>query len=86
VKRTGKDERIVVVIHIFIETTQGSFLCRYFYLKLAKTACFSFCLFSSTKLENRRAGGMGIGTRGRGQVVESGRRMNAVEIMYTTCM
>jgi hypothetical protein len=47
--------------------------CVAFYLKQAKMSCFSFFLFSSTKLENRRkeevlAGG--IGTSGKGKVVE----------------
>jgi hypothetical protein len=41
-----------------MESTQGNLLCSYSYLKLAKTyASFSSVsyLFSSTKLENRRA-------------------------------
>jgi hypothetical protein len=37
-----------------METTQGNSLCSYLYLKLAKTLCFSFMFFSSTKLENRK--------------------------------
>jgi hypothetical protein len=48
VKRTGRDETIGVVIHICMETTQGNSLCRYLYLKLAKTSWLSFytlCIF-----------------------------------------
>jgi hypothetical protein len=74
VKRTGRGEPIVVVIHIGRETTQGISLCSYLYLKLAKMPCFSFMFyaFSTTKSENRRAeqvllrgwwGGFGTGRR-----------------------
>jgi hypothetical protein len=40
-KRTGRDEPIWVVIHIYMETTQGISLYSYLYLKLAKALCFS---------------------------------------------
>jgi hypothetical protein len=36
VKRTGRDKSIGAVIHVCMETTQGSSLCRYLYLKLEK--------------------------------------------------
>jgi hypothetical protein len=44
--------------------SQGNILCSYLYLKQTKISFFSF-LFSSTKLENRRAeqvlpGGVGV--------------------------
>jgi hypothetical protein len=57
VKRSGRDEPIWVVIHIYMETTQGIALCSYLYLKIAKMPCFSYYLvfFSSTKSENKRA-------------------------------
>jgi hypothetical protein len=42
VKRTRGDEAIGVVIHIWMETTQGISLCSYLCLKLAKTSYFSF--------------------------------------------
>jgi hypothetical protein len=41
VKRTGRDEPTVVVIHTCIERIQGNFLSSYLYLKPAKTPCFS---------------------------------------------
>jgi hypothetical protein len=54
VKRNGRDEPIRVVIHIFMETTQGNSLCSYLYLKLAKKkVMLLFLSFSSTKSENR---------------------------------
>jgi hypothetical protein len=55
VKRTGRDELVGVVIHICMEISHGNSLCSYLYLKLAKSSCFSFYLFSSSKSENRRA-------------------------------
>jgi hypothetical protein len=54
-----------------METTQGISLCSYLHLKLAKMPWFSFYLvFSSTKLENKRAEG---GEEGR----------MVTQIMYT---
>jgi hypothetical protein len=43
---------------------------------------FIFNLFSSMKLENRRADG-GLGTSGGGRCQGRGRRMNMVQTMYT---
>jgi hypothetical protein len=56
VKRTGRDEPVGVVIHVYMETTQGISLCSYLYLKLAKMPCFSFMFyaFSTTNLANKR--------------------------------
>jgi hypothetical protein len=51
-KKNRGDEPIQVIIHIYMEMSQGNSLCSY--LKQAKMPFFSF-LFSSTKLENRRA-------------------------------
>jgi hypothetical protein len=64
VKRTGGDEPFWVVLHIYMETTQGISLYSYLYLKLAKNAMFllSSYVFSSTKLEHRR----GFGTDRKG--------------------
>jgi hypothetical protein len=57
VKRTGRDEPIGVVIHIYMETTQGIALFSYLYLKLEKkhVSLFISYVSSSTKLENRKA-------------------------------
>jgi hypothetical protein len=47
-----------------MEISQGYSLCSYIYLKLIKVSGFSFYLFSSGKLENRRAEqGMPVGGR-----------------------
>jgi hypothetical protein len=45
VKRSGRDEPVWVIIHIYMERTQGISLYSYLYLKLAKTPCFSYYLF-----------------------------------------
>jgi hypothetical protein len=36
-----RNEPVLVVIHLCMETTQGISLYSYFYLKLAKMPCFS---------------------------------------------
>jgi hypothetical protein len=55
-KRSGRDEPIWFAIHMCMEATLGISLYSYLYLKLAK--CYVFliisCVFSSTKLENKR--------------------------------
>jgi hypothetical protein len=44
VKRSGRDEPIPVVIHMFMEVTLGISLYSCLYLKLAKMICLSYCL------------------------------------------
>jgi hypothetical protein len=44
VKGSGRDEPILVVIHICMETTQGISLYSYVYLKLSKIPYFSYYL------------------------------------------
>jgi hypothetical protein len=55
--RREEDETIGVATHTCVETTQGNSLCSYLYVKLSKTLVFLFIfyVFSSTKLENRKA-------------------------------
>jgi hypothetical protein len=56
VKRFGRDEPMWTVIHKCMEATLGVSLYSYFYLKLVKTLfLFILYIFSSTKLENKRA-------------------------------
>jgi hypothetical protein len=57
VKRSGRDERIWVVIHMCMEAMLGISLYIYLFLKLQKPYVFViiFYVFSSTKLENKRA-------------------------------
>jgi hypothetical protein len=45
VKRSGRDESIWVVIHMFMEAILGISLYSYLYLKLAKMLCFSYLLY-----------------------------------------
>jgi hypothetical protein len=42
VKRSGRDETIWVLIHLYMEAVLGISLCSYPYLKLAKTLCHSY--------------------------------------------
>jgi hypothetical protein len=71
-----------------MEISQGNSLCSYIYLKQAKMSGFSFCLFSSTKLEsgwwNRFCRGQGVSTSEKEEVAGKGARMmNMVQKMYT---
>jgi hypothetical protein len=52
VKRSGRDESVWFAIHMCMEEMLGIFLYSYLHLKLAK--CYTFLIFSSTKLENKR--------------------------------
>jgi hypothetical protein len=71
VKRTGKGDSIEIVIHTCTGTIQGSTLCSYLYLKLAKHKVSPFIFYVwSTKSQNKRAeqvlsGRRGIGKHGR---------------------
>jgi hypothetical protein len=73
-KKNRGDEPIGVIIHIYMELSHGNSLCSYLYLKQAKLSflLLFYFLFSSTKLENRKAeqilsgvAGGGVGTSGR---------------------
>jgi hypothetical protein len=44
VKRSGRDESILVVIHLCMEAMLGTSLYSYLYLKLAKMLCLSYYL------------------------------------------
>jgi hypothetical protein len=44
VKRSGRDEPIWVVIHMFMEAMPGISVYSYLYLKLAKMLCLSYYL------------------------------------------
>jgi hypothetical protein len=56
-KRIREDETIGVIIHIYMEMSQGNALCSYPHLKQTKMSwvLFSLFFFSSTKLEHMRA-------------------------------
>jgi hypothetical protein len=83
-KKYRGDEPISVIIHIYMEISQGNALCSYLYFKQTKMSFF----FS---LQNRRTGGwnrsfpeMGAGTRGREEVARKGsRREDMVQILCT---
>jgi hypothetical protein len=87
--RTGGGESTGAVIYICIGTTQGNSLCSYLYLKQAKhcISCLVIYVFSSIKLEKRRAewfwGERGWHQWNGGDDRERGRRINMVQTMYT---
>jgi hypothetical protein len=92
-KKIRGDEPIAVILHTYVEISQGNFLCSYFYLKQAKMACFSFYLFCffSYKIgeqEDRTnpAQEEVLGPVGVGEVLgKKGRRVNTVQKNLHTC-
>jgi hypothetical protein len=64
VKRSSRDEPILVVIYIFMETTQRISLYSYIHLKLAKMLCFYLTCFFFNKI-GEQEGGTGS-AKGRG--------------------
>jgi hypothetical protein len=84
-KKIRGDKPIGVIIHIYMELSQGNSLCSYLYLKLkCPVFCFISSLFSSTKLglgrQTSPAWGEGWHQCGRG---EGHRRLNMVQKMCT---
>jgi hypothetical protein len=54
-KKIRGDKPIGVKIHMYMEISQGNFLCSYLYLKLKSHGfCFIFSLFSPKKSEKKR--------------------------------
>jgi hypothetical protein len=77
-KKNRGDKPIEVIIHIYMELSQGNSLCSYFYLKQAKNIISSF-FFSSTESENRRTDERVV-INERGKVKgKGGRRVNTVQ-------
>jgi hypothetical protein len=69
------DEPIQVIIHIYMEMSQGNSLC--IYLKQTKMSFFFF--LQNWKRQNRSC--LGVGTSGKGEDVGKGcRRLKMVEI------
>jgi hypothetical protein len=64
--RGNKPITIGIVIHTYMEIPQGNSLYSYLYLKQAKMACFSSCLFSFFLLQNQRTGIEQVLPRGKG--------------------
>jgi hypothetical protein len=61
------DKPIGVIVHIYIEVSQGNSLCRYLYLKQTKMSCFPFNLLSFAFYKvGEQEGGTGPGWQGRG--------------------
>jgi hypothetical protein len=72
-KKIRGDKPIVVIIHTYMEASQGNSLCSCLYLKQVKMSCFSFYLFSFSSTNQRTGGqnkscpGQRAGTSGRGR-------------------
>jgi hypothetical protein len=71
------------IIHIYMEISQGNFLCSYLYLKQAKMSCFPFHLFSFFFYKTEQKGGTGPEGVGGVHKWEGGRRLNRLQKMCT---
>jgi hypothetical protein len=79
-KKNQGDEPIWVIIHIYMEMSQGNFLCSC--LKLTKLSIF-FSLLQSQRTGGKNRSCMGeVGTSGRGDEVGKGYgRVNMVQVL-----
>jgi hypothetical protein len=68
-KRNRGDKPVGVIIHIYMEKSQGNSLCSYFYLKQAKLSFFSFFFYKIREQE----GGARSAWQGRGEFSTRGR-------------
>jgi hypothetical protein len=79
VRKIRGDEPIWVIIHIYMEISQGNSLCSY--LKQNKNVIFFFYIIGEQEGGIGPVGG-GIGTTGSGEDVGKGcRRVNMVQIL-----
>jgi hypothetical protein len=61
------DEPVGVMIHIYMEISQGNSLCCYLYLKQAKMLCFLFFFYKISEQEGGTSPGGGTNGRERWQ-------------------
>jgi hypothetical protein len=82
-KKNRGDEPIWMIIHIYMEISQGNVPCSY--LKQAKMLFFSFLFYKIREQEGRAGPAWEEGGNGRRKkVVEKGcRRINMVQILCT---
>jgi hypothetical protein len=74
-KKIRGDEPIGVIIHIYMEISQGNSQCSYLYHKQAKMSCFLFSFFfffHLQKSENKSCPEGRAGSNGRGEVLGYG--------------
>jgi hypothetical protein len=57
-KKHRGDEPTVVIVHIYMEISQGNSLCSYSYLKQAKMSFFSFIFY---KIREQEGGVVPVG-------------------------
>jgi hypothetical protein len=73
-KKNRGDEPIIIIIHIYMDMSQGYFLCSYLYLKKGKISfhsSFFYCFYKTGERKGRNilSGGRGeVGTSGSGEV------------------
>jgi hypothetical protein len=83
-KKIREDKPIGVIIHTYMEISQGNSLCSYLYLKQAKISCLSFYLLFFYKIREQEgrtslAQGKGLALVGVGRCWGKGlRRVNVV--------
>jgi hypothetical protein len=84
-KKLRGDEPSGVIIHIYMEISQGDSLCSYFYLKQAKISLFSFFFYKIRGQEGGTGPAQGrLDTNGRVEGTgKGGRKVNTVQKTYT---
>jgi hypothetical protein len=65
-KKIKRDKPIGILIHVYMEISQGIYLCSYLYLKQEKMSCISFSLFSFFFYKIREQDGRTCIARGEG--------------------
>jgi hypothetical protein len=73
-KKNWSNKPVGVIIHIYVEVSQGNSLCIYHYLKQAKVLCFSFNLLSFFLYRIIEQEGRTIPAQGGGLTPEGGQR------------
>jgi hypothetical protein len=87
IKKYRRDKPIGVIIRMYMELSQGNYLCNYLYLQQAKMSCFAFYFFlfffyKIVELEGRTGTARGgVGTSGRGEL--AGKEDRRVQKMCT---
>jgi hypothetical protein len=73
VKRSGRDEPMWIVTHLYMEAMLGISLYSYLYLKLAKTPCLSYypLCFLFNKIGEQEDGTGSAWKRRRGEVAQA---------------
>jgi hypothetical protein len=82
-KKIRRDKQIGVIMHIYMEISQGNSLCIYLYLKHAKMSFLSYFFYKTRKQEGGTGPGGEVGTSGRGEV--TGKESARVTLVQKLC-